>query len=202
MVRGCLVPSLKNKPLDGRQDVPTLADIANIENPYVNFIFPVAETGKWYKVTSLKTKVQGELEIPNGEVDGYELFGEGLTEAEKQALLTKELAQQTYLSKEDAKSSYQPKGEYQPKGNYASKEELKDYQPKGDYATKEELDDYQPKGDYATKEELKELEGTGADCKLDYDEIGDMDIDDLFDQDGMETSDVGDAPQVDFDKLT
>lgn len=76
IVRGMLVPSLKNKPLDGRMDVPTLADIEKIENPYVNFIFPVAETGKWYKVVSLKDKVVDELTIPNGQVDRYELFGE------------------------------------------------------------------------------------------------------------------------------
>ena len=76
VVRGCLVPSLKNKPLDGRQDVPTLADIAKIENPYVNFIFPVAETGKWYKVVSLKDRIEGELVIPNGQVDQYEPFGQ------------------------------------------------------------------------------------------------------------------------------
>lgn len=134
VVRGCLVPSLKNKPLDGRQDVPTLADIVNIENPYVNFIFPVAETGKWYKVISLRTKVMGDLEIPDGEIDKYDLFGEGLTEEEKQKILFKDLAEQIYLKKEDAEESYLTKEDaiedYQPKGNY---------QPQGDYATKEDL---------------------------------------------------------------
>ena len=136
VVRGCLVPSLKNKPLDGRQDVPTLADIVNIENPYVNFIFPVAETGKWYKVVSLRTKVQGELEIPDGEIDKYELFGEGLTEEEKKEFLTMTLAEKTFLKKEDAEEFYLTKKEasedYQPKGNY---------QPKGDYVTKKYLED-------------------------------------------------------------
>lgn len=217
VVRGCLVPSLKNKPLDGRQDVPKLSDIPNIENPYVNFIFPVAETGKWYKVTSLKTKVIDDLQIPDGEIDGYELFGEGLTEEEKKALLTKELAEQTYLSKDDASKNYQPKGEYQPKGDYATKTELEGYQPKGEYATKEELGGYQPKGDYATKEELggyvskddldglgnfatkEDLEGLGD---VSYTEVGDVDMDDLFDQEDMETTDVGDAPTVDFDSLS
>lgn len=160
VVRGCLVPSLKNKPLDGRQDVATLDDIAKIENPYVNFIFPVAETGKWYKVTSLKTKILGELEIPDGEIDGYELFGEGLTEEEKKEFLTKTLAEQTYLKKDDAKELYQLKG------------------------------------DYATK---KELEGIGT---VDYNEIGDLDLDGIIDEDGVTYTDLGEAPNIDFDSLS
>lgn len=160
VVRGCLVPSLKNKPLDGRQDVPNLDDIAKIENPYVNFIFPVAETGKWYKVVSLKTKVVGELEIPNGEVDKYELFGEGLTEEEKQAFLTKALAEQTYLKKTDAGGLYQPIG------------------------------------DYATKEDLKDI-GT-----VDYNEIGDFDLDGIIDEDGVTYTELEDVPQIDFEALS
>lgn len=38
--------------------------------------------------------------------------------------------------------------------------------------------------------------------ELGYEEIGDIDLDDVFDQEGMETMDVGDAPAVDFDSLT
>lgn len=41
-----------------------------------------------------------------------------------------------------------------------------------------------------------------SDDKLDYEELEDVDMDDLFDQKGMETMDVGDAPAVDFDSLT
>lgn len=148
IVRGLLVPSLKNKPLDGRQDVPTLADIVNIENPYVNFIFPVAETGKWYKVLSLTDKVIDELVIPNGMIDEYEPFGEGMTDEQKEEYLTKSLAEQTYLKKEDAVEEYLNKTEAE-----------ETYQQKGDYVTTEEGDDkYQPKGDYATKKELDDLE--------------------------------------------
>ena len=168
VVRGCLVPSLKNKPLDGRQDVPTLADIVNIDNPYVNFIFPVAETGKWYKVISLRTKVVGDLEIPDGEIDKYDLFGEGLTEEEKQKILFKDLAEQTYLKKEDATKTYQPKGEYQTKGNYVTKEDADNsYQPKGEYQIKGDYltpevasNTYQLKGEYVTKKALDEFAET------------------------------------------
>ena len=121
IVRGLLVPSLKNKPLDGRQEVPTLADIANIENPYVNFIFPVEETGKWYKVLSLKEKVVDELVIPDGMIDEYEPFGEGMTDEQKEEYLTKSLAEQTYLKKEDAVEEYLNKTEAE--ADYLKKED-------------------------------------------------------------------------------
>ena len=148
IVRGLLVPSLKNKPLDGRQDVPTLADIVNIENPYVNFIFPVEETGKWYKVLSLTDKVVDELVIPNGMIDEYEEFGGGMTDTQKQEYLTKSLAEQMYLKKEDAVNEYLNKTEAE--ADYLKKKDAEEsYQPKGNY---------QPSGDYATKQELEDLE--------------------------------------------
>lgn len=148
IVRGLLVPSLKNKPLDGRQDVPTLADIVNIENPYVNFIFPVEETGKWYKVLSLTDKVIDELVIPNGMIDEYEEFGGGMTDTQKQEYLTKSLAEQMYLKKEDAVNEYLNKTEAE--ADYLKKKNAEEfYQPKGNY---------QPSGDYATKQELEDLE--------------------------------------------
>lgn len=148
IVRGLLVPSLKNKPLDGRQDVPTLADIVNIENPYVNFIFPVEETGKWYKVLSLTDKVIDELVMPNGMIDKYEEFGGGMTDTQKQEYLTKSLAEQMYLKKEDAVNEYLNKTEAE--ADYLKKKNAEEsYQPKGDY---------QPSGDYATKQELEDLE--------------------------------------------
>lgn len=162
VVRGCLVPSLKNKPLDGRQDVPTLADIANIENPYVNFIFPVEETGKWYKVVSLTDKVIDELVIPNGMIDEYEEFGGGMTDTQKQEYLTKQLAELTYVKKEDAEAEY------------LKKEDAEEtYQPKGEYLTNEEAQEaYQPKGEYATTEQLEDLENRisqgGGGCEGGY----------------------------------
>lgn len=148
IVRGLLVPSLKNKPLDGRQDVPTLADIVNIENPYVNFIFPVAETGKWYKVLSLTDKVIDELVIPNGMIDEYEEFGGGMTDTQKKEYLKTSLAEQMFLKKEDAVNEYLNKTEAE--ADYLKKKNAEEsYQPKGNY---------QPSGEYATKQELEDLE--------------------------------------------
>lgn len=168
IVRGMLVPSLKNKPLDGRMDVPTLADIVNIENPYVNFIFPVAETGMWYKVTKLADKVIDELVIPNGEIAEYETFGEGMTDKQKEEYLTKSLAEQLYLKKSDAVLEYMSKTDAEAnflKNVQADLEYLKKsdakilYQPTGDYVTSEEADQtYQPKGDYAMQQKVEELE--------------------------------------------
>jgi hypothetical protein len=34
-----------------------------------------------------------------------------------------------------------------------------------------------------------------------FEEVGDADLDDVFDQEDVETSDVEDAPRVDFDNL-
>lgn len=168
IVRGMLVPSLKNKPLDGRMDVPTLADIVNIENPYVNFIFPVAETGMWYKVTKLADKVIDELVVPNGEVAEYETFGEGMTDKQKEDYLTKSLAEQLYLKKSDAVLEYMSKTDaeanflknVQADLEYLKKSDAKGlYQPTGDYVTSEEADQtYQPKGDYAMQKKVEELE--------------------------------------------
>lgn len=38
--------------------------------------------------------------------------------------------------------------------------------------------------------------------ELGYEELGDVDLDDVFDQEGVETMDVGDAPAIDFDTLS
>lgn len=162
VVRGMLVPSLKNKPLDGRMDVPTLDDIVNIENPYVNFIFPVAETGMWYKVTRLTDKVIDELVIPDGEIAEYETFGEGMTDKQKEDYLLKSIAEQMYLKKDDAALEYLKKTDadedflkkVQAELEYLKKEDAEGlYQPKGDYLLKTDAD-----GTFATKEELEDLE--------------------------------------------
>lgn len=162
VVRGMLVPSLKNKPLDGRMDVPTLDDIVNIENPYVNFIFPVAETGMWYKVTRLTDKVIDELVIPDGEIAEYETFGEGMTDKQKEDYLLKSIAEQMYLKKDDAALEYLKKTDadgnflkkVQAELEYLKKEDAKGlYQPKGDYLLKTDAD-----GTFATKKELEDLE--------------------------------------------
>ena len=170
VVRGCLVPSLKNKPLDGRQDVPMLEDIAKIENPYVGFTFFVKEVGKWFEVVSLKERVINDLTIPDDMVDGYKEFGRGMTDDEKEAYLTKVLAEQHYLSKEEAAELYLSKE--QADEDYLKKEEASEtYQPKGNYLTKQEASEtYAKKEDVAvlSAEEIAigDAEPTGKDVKL------------------------------------
>lgn len=47
---------------------------------------------------------------------------------------------------------------------------------------------------------IKEVEP--MDGLIDYEEVGDVDLDEVFDQEGMDTMDVGDAPVIDFDSLS
>lgn len=54
-------------------------------------------------------------------------------------------------------------------------------------------------GTSLTKKVIDEYEPMS---ELGYEEIGDADLDDIFDQENMETMDVADAPAVDFDSLT
>lgn len=63
---------------------------------------------------------------------------------------------------------------------------FKEVQIAGTSLTKKVIDKYEPI----------------SDDKLDYEELGEVDMDDLFDQQGMNTIDVADVPDVDFDKLT
>lgn len=176
VVRGCLIPSLKNKPLDGRQDVPKLVDIENIENPFVNFIFPVAETGKWYKVLSLKEKAINDLVIPDGAVDEYEEFGKGMTDEEKQAYLSRELADKTYQSKEDAE-------EFE-KGVTETVNTL----------VKETNDKF----DELSEQVAEQVKDAG---RVDYIEMGGIDLGDIFDNEGMDIQVIGDFPDMDIDNL-
>lgn len=54
IINDSLLPSAPNAPLDARTEVNLLTDVAKIENPSESLIFKVKETGKYYKVVSLK----------------------------------------------------------------------------------------------------------------------------------------------------
>lgn len=69
---GALRPGTANTPLDERSRVSTLADIAALQLPYVGQIVYCIETGKYYKVTSLKSRLIGALTVPDAAVDTYE----------------------------------------------------------------------------------------------------------------------------------
>ena len=71
-IAGSLIPTKVDTPLDRRARVATLADVANIENPAIGAIFYCVETGKHYKITSLKNKAIGALTVANAQVDTYE----------------------------------------------------------------------------------------------------------------------------------
>ena len=57
IIGGSLMPSLKDTPLDARSRIDTIADIDNIELPYVGMMFYVKDEKKFYVVNSLKSKV-------------------------------------------------------------------------------------------------------------------------------------------------
>lgn len=72
-VAGSLIPGTTDTPLDVRTRIAVLADTANIENPFVGMEFFCVATGKKYRVLTLKSKTIGALEVPNAQIDSYEL---------------------------------------------------------------------------------------------------------------------------------
>ena len=67
-----LRPGIVDTPLDARCRINTLAEISTIELPYVGQIIYCIETGKYYKVTSLKSRLIGALTVPDAAIDTYE----------------------------------------------------------------------------------------------------------------------------------
>ena len=70
--KGNLLPNTANTPLDARARVATLAGVANIQNPELGGIFYCIETGRHYKITALKSKTIGAIDVENAAVDTYE----------------------------------------------------------------------------------------------------------------------------------
>ena len=68
---GQLQPGTVDTPVDARSRVETLADIANIELPYVGMIFYVRATGRSYVVKSLKSRQIGVVVVENAAIDEY-----------------------------------------------------------------------------------------------------------------------------------
>ena len=69
---GALRPGTTDTPLDERTRVSSLADIAALTLPYVGQIIYCIETAKYYKITSLKPKLIGALNVTDAAVDTYE----------------------------------------------------------------------------------------------------------------------------------
>lgn len=74
-----------------------------------------------------------------------------------------------------------------------------DKETKKHYSIKEMVEETIP-GTTITRKVIKSVEPFG-DEKLDYEELGEVDFEDLFDQE-VEMSVIGDAPNVDFNKLS
>ncbi len=69
---GSLIPNATNTPLDARTRIAALANISDIEVPYIGMHFYVTGTGVEYIVKTLKSKTIGGLVTADAQVDTYE----------------------------------------------------------------------------------------------------------------------------------
>ena len=73
-VKGGLTPTTPNTPLDVRTRVTFTSQIGNIPLAYVGMLIHSEEDGKYYKVTSLKSKVIGDIVVPDYNPATWEEF--------------------------------------------------------------------------------------------------------------------------------
>jgi hypothetical protein len=74
IVNGSLMPSMKNAPLDARTRIANIAEVENIEVPFIGMIFYVEDEKAFYKVVSLKSKKVGPLDVQDAMIDQFELL--------------------------------------------------------------------------------------------------------------------------------
>ena len=77
---GGIKPSAANTPCDIRARVELEADIYDIPMPYIGMLVYCIETESYYKVTKLKAKKVGLMNVADAMVDTYESFNFGDTE--------------------------------------------------------------------------------------------------------------------------
>lgn len=80
---GSLRPGTVNTPLDQRIRVNSFSDISAVELPYLGQIIFCVETGKYYKVTGLKSKLIGAFTVENAAVDTFEAIPVTVDEIEE-----------------------------------------------------------------------------------------------------------------------
>ncbi|MFA6719286.1 MAG: hypothetical protein WCS15_09400 [Prevotella sp.] len=73
-VSNSLVVGQTNTPLDGRCRVDTLDDVGAIPNPFIGQVFFCIATAKLYVVKTLQSKTIGVFDVPNAQVNSYELI--------------------------------------------------------------------------------------------------------------------------------
>lgn len=72
IVSGSLIPSSNNSPLDLRTRINTIAEVENIQVPFVGMIFYVVDEEKFYVVKSLKDVEMGNMILKDNVIDRYE----------------------------------------------------------------------------------------------------------------------------------
>ena len=77
IIGGSLMPSSKDVPLDARSRIDTIANIENIELPYIGMLFYVIDTEKFYVVNTLKSKNINGIVVEGMIIDKYTEIGIG-----------------------------------------------------------------------------------------------------------------------------
>jgi len=73
-VSNSLIVGQTNTPLDARCRIDTLDDVSAIPNPFIGQVFYCIATAKLYVVKTLKNKTIGVFDVPNAQVNSYELI--------------------------------------------------------------------------------------------------------------------------------
>lgn len=84
-----LRPGVADTPLDARVRVNTLEDINNIPLPYIGMIVFCRATDRYYRITSLASRLIGALTVPDAAVGQYEEIV--ITPAELQSMIVQQV---------------------------------------------------------------------------------------------------------------
>lgn len=76
-VAGSLIPGTTNTPLDERSRVATLAELENLQNPYLGQLVYCLATGKYYIITALKSRIIGAREVKDAAVASWQELATG-----------------------------------------------------------------------------------------------------------------------------
>ena len=76
-VAGSLVPGTVNTPLDGRSRVATLAELENLQNPYLGQLVYCLANGKYYVITALMSRIIGAREVKDAAVAAWQELATG-----------------------------------------------------------------------------------------------------------------------------
>ena len=77
VTQGGMKPGITNTPLDCRTRVDSVEEIYNIDVPFVGMLVYCTSDNAYYKITSLKPKKIGPINVENALVNEFEVFSAG-----------------------------------------------------------------------------------------------------------------------------